>query len=422
MPANHTFLLAPRDLLFLRDARPMGAADAGLGAAWPRSDQLWNALVNAFHRQWPERQTWEHPHVKGEKDKARSSDRFGALTTAGPFPLRLGKDGAPELFLPCPLDLSVAEDGTLHPMAIAPAGITNLPQPLTHAFASTRIGKQEPPAWISAADFEAYLDGRPFRPATAELYDAERTIGIAIDPDTRATIEKKFYQAEYLRLRDDVRLAFAAACEIVGEGRRPVDVFAQLENAGTDTLILGGQQGVVRLLRTPHPLALPAGRPMGDSHLLKWVLLSPAVFPAIPVNPEKGVEIAHPGGWLPSWVHPLTGQVMLPRAELPDRAQFPTRQEWRRTLAQCPRFSARLVAARVGKPLAFSGWDLRSGPKPTRLAVPAGSVYVFQCTDAAECADLARSLAWNGMEGADVRNRRSGLFGEKGFGLGACAP
>jgi hypothetical protein len=48
---THTFHLAPRDLLFLRDARPMEAGDAGLGAHWPRPDQLWNALLNAFHLQ-----------------------------------------------------------------------------------------------------------------------------------------------------------------------------------------------------------------------------------------------------------------------------------------------------------------------------------------------------------------------------------
>ncbi len=36
----------------------------------------------------------------------------------------------------------------------------------------------------------------------------------------------------------------------------------------------------------------------------------------------------------------------------------------------------RLVSAAVPEPLAFSGWDLaRGGPKPTRFAVPAGSVY-----------------------------------------------
>jgi CRISPR/Cas system CMR-associated protein Cmr3 (group 5 of RAMP superfamily) len=75
--------------------------------------------------------------------------------------------------------------------------------------------------------------------------------------------------------------------------------------------------------------------------------------------------------------------------------------------------SADLIAARVGKPIAFSGWDLQSGPKPTQLAVPAGSCYVFDCKTPESARALAKLL--------DPPNRRSSLFGEKGFGLGVCS-
>ena len=64
-------------------------------------------------------------------------------------------------------------------------------------------------------------------------------------------------------------------------------------------------------------------------------------------------------------------------------------------------------------PLVFSGWDQQTGPKPTMQAVPAGSVYVFQCADEAEARELAGSLSWP--------NRRSTRFGEKGFGVGVCS-
>ncbi len=38
-----------------------------------------------------------------------------------------------------------------------------------------------------------------------------------------------------------------------------------------------------------------------------------------------------------------------------------------------------MVAAVVGRPLAVSGWDLKGGkPKPSRRAVPAGSVYFLR--------------------------------------------
>jgi len=42
------------------------------------------------------------------------------------------------------------------------------------------------------------------------------------------------------------------------------------------------------------------------------------------------------------------------------------------------------IAAAVGGPVALSGWDLaRGGPKPTRFAVEAGSVYFLTGADAA---------------------------------------
>jgi hypothetical protein len=109
--------LVPQDVLFLRDARPMEASDAGCGANWPRPDQLWNALIHQMHRLWPERQTWEgeaHRKRQEEQNKHRhSSDRFGALQTVGPFPLYKNM-----VYFPCPLDLSGEENAPLQPMQL----------------------------------------------------------------------------------------------------------------------------------------------------------------------------------------------------------------------------------------------------------------------------------------------------------------
>ena len=62
------------------------------------------------------------------------------------------------------------------------------------------------------------------------------------------------------------------------------------------------------------------------------------------------------------------------------------------------------------------------GAKPTQLAVPAGAVYYFKCTTAEDAANLASVLNWNGSDTnpTTIKNRRSTLFGEKGFGLGVC--
>jgi len=121
-----------------------------------------------------------------------------------------------------------------------------------------------------------------------------------------------------------------------------------------------------------------------------------------------------------------------------------SRDVWRKRLARDVRpIQARLVAARVPKPIVVTGWSERlheiaagkladggerlvqHGPRPTHLAVPAGAVYYFEADSAEEAKKLAAALNWHGDSkssdsGGTVRNRRSTLLGEKGFGLGVC--
>ena len=70
-----------------------------------------------------------------------------------------------------------------------------------------------------------------------------------------------------------------------------------------------------------------------------------------------------------------------------------------------------LVAARVGKPIAFSGWDTLTREKPTELAVPAGSAYLFECRDVAEAQRLVERLNLKTLSD----------LGPQGFGLGICS-
>ena len=267
--------LLPQDVLFLRDARPMEASDAGCGANWPRPDQLWNALIHQMHRLWPQRQTWEgaaHSKREEELDSTRhSSDRFGALQTVGPFPL---KDGT--VYFPCPLDLGVAEDGSLLSMQVVSGAGTDLPKPLTLAFSTPVLGKQSLPAWISHAEYLQYLAGKPFHLEKTPLYDVERNIGIAIDSETGATISGQIYQAEYLRLRDGVGLAFLASCEIKPKGGSGlVDVLEKISLP--EPLIIGGQQGIANMLPAEWKLpGIQVQTAPGQPLLLRWTLLSPA--------------------------------------------------------------------------------------------------------------------------------------------------
>lgn len=425
---RQTLQLIPRDLLFLRDARPMAAADAGQGGNWPRPDQLWNAICHTFHRTWPELQKWEGiKHQKTDTELAKnpdSSDRFGALQSIGPFPL---KQGVP--YFPCPLDLGAIphqeqDKLLLKPMTLSAGKNSNLPKPLKYAFASPVISKEALPAWLAETEYLAYLEGKQsIAIQKTELYDLERNIGIAINPETGTAADKEFYQAEYLRLRDDVSLGCQLACHITpklprGQPRPSVDVLDELQLQNGLALQLGGQQGIV-FAQTANWQLPRIPPPQQEFRLLRWTLLSPAVYPYLaPANNNAQQE--HPGGWLPTWISPQDGRVQLPAQGAHfARRRDETRPEWRLRCQKLPAIGATLLAARVGKPQYFSGWDAFRGPKPTLAAVPAGSVYLFQCDTQQDAIALWEALSWQGYAGKI--NRRSTIFGEKGFGLGVCS-
>jgi len=426
---TYHFHIEPRDVLFMRDAKPMSASDAGLGANWPRPDQVWSAFINAFHRRWPAMQTWEHKHNIKESDRNKdSSFRFGALKTGGLFPYATAdgtdNEGKPlfkqGLYLPCPLDVAADESGKLYSMKLVPKGLTDLPAPLTHMFSAAVLGKAQPPQWLHASDYARYLAGEVLTPEfKPSLYDNERHTGIAINPETGSTVEGQLYQAEYLRFHPEIRMAVQAECVIVGETREKVDVFARIAQEENIPFVFGGQQGIAYMKRQQELVGLPQNRLNGNGLLLRWTLLTPALFPAIAVNSAKGIN-AHPGGWLPNWVDAVSGKVCLPQGRI-EKQPSESRDAWRQRMVRAPQFSATLVAARIGKGLSFSGWDLQTGPKPTQVAVPAGSSYLFKCGSDEELKALATTLAWNGGNGDVVVSRRSTLFGEKGFGLGVCS-
>lgn len=136
----------------------------------------------------------------------------------------------------------------------------------------------------------------------------------------------------------------------------------------------------------------------------------------------------HTGGWLPNWVRQQDGQVMLRAGER--RARAYAGKHTRGYGADSSGIAARLVAAIVPKPIPVTGWALASaaadraseGAKSTHLAVPAGAVYYFEADSAEEASKLAAALNWHGSETnpKTIKNRRSTLMGEKGFGIGVC--
>ena len=425
----------PSGPLFFRDARPMGASDIGSGAAWPQTGMFHNAMLSAFHEKWPALQDWEFPHhrrVARDVNWNSSSMRFGGLKTAGPFPFLEGR-----MYFPTPSDLVAEEnkDGSVSYGVMSPAscpGKSNLPASLKQSPLSPfPPSKAESGPWLSTEDFGKYLNGRleDLHPrAASDFYVVEARPGVAIDPNTGTALDKGLYQAEYLRLKPGVSMTAFAECASIahprGDGPSNCDVMELFFEDANKNVAFGGQRGMVylkdrRAADLKDPFAFIAAQPTGVR--IKWVLLSPSVFV---------------GGWLPGWLNPVSGKVMLKRGGI-DRIPGEKREAWRARLQQAPAIDATLVAARVPKPVAFSGWQLdtcvdaeareaqgqipeggrtpharKPGPKATILAVPAGAVYYFEAVSPEAAASLVAAL--NGQ-------RCSDRFGERGFGVGVCA-
>ncbi|MFO1498736.1 MAG: type III-B CRISPR module-associated Cmr3 family protein [Verrucomicrobiota bacterium] len=462
----HQILLQPTDVLFFRDGRPMSGSLVGHTAAWPLPDVTNHALHAALHRADLERQTGKklHTHRRGRsgnysEEETHRDRKFGSLLTAGPFPV----DAGGGWFFPRPKDaqLSGSVAVTLRPVCSLAKeeegdtwGNSSLPDPLEYAVANTQSPDKDAGGepWISLAEFNAYLRDDTLSPPVddrvprflrdADLADIEHTIGIGIDPQTETQDKANFYSAHYLRLREGFRLGlFAEAMDkIGGDLNQQRDLFKVLFNDHPQSIIVGGQQRIcsAHCSNATKPLALPRGlsaaiefhRLPHGSFAVKWVLLTPGIWPEIPGGMStRGTERRHHrGGWLPNWVCPETSDVLLETVSEEERRCRRSLNAAGKGYESKPGRMARLVAAVVPKPIPVTGWALANdsdradgGAKSTHLAVPAGSVYYFEAASAEAAAQLAATLNWHGSRpGTEIKNRRSTLMGEKGFGLGVC--
>lgn len=437
---------------------------SGHGAAWPLPHVINGAFHAALHRADIKD---VHSHRRGRAgkyDNAQRDRKFGSLVTAGPFPYLMagsrtdGDPKSPGWYFPRPLDLL---DDTLCPALLPYQQITrengSLPKPLDYAVANRLPPRKERTTsdWLSKEAFEEYLNesvGNAVGVNDSEVFDGEHSIGIGIDPETQTTgqgkAEGKIYSAHYLRLRDEWRLGVFARAVDKGSSHR--DLLNTLFEHGTGHIIVGGQQRVCTVeFREPNGsgevgLSLPIGRSSGfhpadasspDKRLLlKWILLSPAIWPEIMagISKKNTTRKSHPGGWLPNWIDAENGNVLLRSVGAEERKQRRSDNYDGRgyeSERNAEEIKAKLVAAIVPKPIPVTGWALASetadhpegGAKSTHLAVPAGAVYYFEADSVQDAGRLAGALNWHGAgEGVEIKNRRSTLLGEKGFGLGVC--
>ncbi len=308
------YQIIPQDVLFFRDGRPMeaGAGSGGHGATWPAPSIIFDAIHAALYRAYPERQLWEHPHRFGrssDRDFQREENqRFGSLTTAGPFPC-CENNGKSHWLFPSPTDILPGDTAAATPLAPMrhPGGTNNLPKPLRYPLGSqSQPGKQDPKPWWSKSAIEAYLNQCAPDPShlfpNEALFAGEWTTGIGIDPDTGTQDGERIYSAQYLRLKPNVSMGIAGAMPLKADNYS--EGLDRLIPESGAMLVLGGQQRACQVELLQHrPLAdlLPLSLPV-ETERLKWLLLSPAINPLILAEKRGNRDIqTPPGGWLPNW-------------------------------------------------------------------------------------------------------------------------
>ncbi len=354
--------LDPLDVLFFRDGRPFTAASRGQSRL-PMPQTLAGALrTHLLRSAGCDLDAFAHlaDQLRAGKSlqeairSACGADWIARVEVRGPW-LCEQVDGRLEVLLPVPANLQQVEDTDTKQSAANSASVAagvadqafqgkgrgqlvrldplgqELPgwQPpapdMRPLWLKARVRSQRRMAYLRPAGLAAYLAGQT--PSADTIVDPEALFGfdhrtgIVLQPDQLTTEEGLRYEGSFLALRPGV--AFYAEVDLPADA--PADALTQ------DILLdFGGERRKVQAtrLKPQEAFTWPAPPPVHDGRVL-LLLVAPAVF----------------------------GQRWRPK--LPD--------------------GARLVAAAVSGYEAFSGWDLASGgPKPTRFAVQAGSVYFVE--------------------------------------------
>lgn len=379
--------IKPLDVLFFRDSRPMGGSFKGRGENFPMPHTFNGALRSAI--------------------QSDGTDFF----TVGPF---LKKSD--EIYFQTPGDLILNGSNSNNSessnvMRISPLEgnyYTNLPNGMKPIGSSGIVETKEKLGnFISSSDFEKYLRNESLNPSSfktnSDFYAIENNFGIAIDKLTNIAVEQKFFTKNTIRLKDNV--SFVGLMRDSKDYPEHTYIRFGGEARYSDCRVEDISESIL-----PVPPEITGNR-------VKFVLLTPAIF----VQQQD-----YPGGWLPNWVNHNDNSVTI--LDGPGAAKARRMRAKGIKVSEGSPIKAKLVGAKINRAIAVSGIATGNGmrkscgEKATLMAVPAGSVYYFEAENETEAQKLAKALNWNSGSSncLEVKNVRSMLLGEKGYGIGAC--
>ncbi|KHG65652.1 MULTISPECIES: type III-B CRISPR module-associated protein Cmr3 [Thermus] len=355
-------LIEPRDSLIVRDGRPFTNSPGARARSLPFP--LPQTLAGAYRSRRGLQEGLRFPE---------EAERVLSWGVKGPLLAEEGEGGW-RLLAPRPLD-AVRLGETVYPLAPLepPEGAgTNLPQDLLPVALEDPSLKEKPgrlPSWWYWENFQNWLlnPHTGFRVEGQDGPVPEVRTHVSLDPSTGTGLEGALFQTQGLEFR-------------VKRKRDKESGFG-----GRLALVLWPEDGVS--VEGIHPLG-------GERRLAYWH----SGGPQIPLVPERLVEalLQNRAARLvlltPAFFH---------GAYLPEEGRF---------------LGATAVAAAVGRPLVVSGWDLKAGrPKPTRRAVPAGSVYFLRLPQAWGEAEVREWIAGIWFQNLSDREQDR----KDGYGLAA---
>lgn len=344
--------LQANDTFFFRDGRPFTKGDQSEGYSIfpPLPSTILGGLRTAYISEQGDLISFYQGKMA---ETIGTPNSLGSISLNGVFLA----DRESEIYYPIPLDLVTKKKEKLYALECSPEKsnfISN--SPLNRYLrwdADDEDVESETDGRLEGIDLTEYLLGGQTEFIFKSLEDfvrSEPKIGIDRDYNTSASKDNMLYRINMSRFQPQFHNNPNERKALSDLGF-VVDYQCEEMLPEKGLLKLGGEGKSFTYKQSghnPNPFATEK-----DMTALKVSICSSRAFKLYFATPAIFDQ-----GWLPKWIDKETHKV------------------------EYSSLSFELITAAVGKPIAIGGWDMKkNAPKPTRQAVPAGSVYYFKISD-----------------------------------------
>ena len=345
--------LQANDTFFFRDGRPFTKGDQSEGYSIfpPLPSTLLGALRTVYIAEYGDLSSF---YAGKMANTVGTPDSLGPMRLKGAFLA----DTDESIYYPIPLDLvakKLENENTLYTLKVCPQDSNiRCNSSLIHhlKWEGPEDVEIETNGKLDGIDLTEYLLNRQkeflLRPHTEFVQDEPKT-GIQRDTNTSTSEDSMLYRINMSRFQPS--FFNPKERKALSELGFIIDYQCNKDLPAKGLLKLGGEGRSFFYKQSCHdPDPFTLGE---DIKQLKEAIQKTGIFKLYFATPAIFDQ-----GWLPKWI---------------DKRAYK---------AKYSSLSFKLITAAVGKPISIGGWNMEKNiPKPTRQAVPAGSVYYFEVCD-----------------------------------------